>query len=152
MSTAHEDAALRSWLSTVRAYHLCSEVLSNKLAELGFKTSEHEILVNLQRQPGLNQQALAERCFTTKSHISGLINEMASKGWILRQDDPEDGRAKRLILTTEGSEMAKRTEAVQAGVLSLMTEDVAMTELLLITQTMTEVCERLKTVLDARMK
>ncbi len=146
-STSPEDAGTRSWLSVVRAYHLCSELIGARLAELGVKTSEHEILVNLRRQPGLNQQALAARCFTAKSHVSGLLNDMASKGWISRQADPLDGRVKRLTLTAAGFEMAAQTAAIQADVVALMTEGVAHTELLHINQAMTDVSSRLEAAL-----
>lgn len=142
-----DDPATRSWLSVVRAYHLCSELMGTRLAELGVKTSEHEILVNLRRQPDLNQQALAARCFTAKSHVSGLLNEMEAKGWISRQADPSDGRAKRLMLTATGAAMATRTAAVQAEVVALMTEGVASAELLHIAQAMTDVSARLETAL-----
>lgn len=142
-----DDPATRSWLSVVRAYHLCSELMGTRLAQLGVKTSEHEILVNLRRQPELNQQALSARCFTAKSHISGLLNEMEAKGWISRQAHPLDGRAKRLTLTVAGAAMASRTAAVQAEVVALMTEGVAHAELLHIAQTMSDVSTRLEAAL-----
>lgn len=140
---ADDDATL-SWLSVVRAYHLCSELIAQRLAALGVKTSEHEILINLRRQPGLSQQALAGRCFTAKSHISGLLNELESRGWISRQPDPADGRVKRLTLTTAGADMAARTAAVQADVVRLMTEGIPQDELLQVTRAMGEVTARLE--------
>lgn len=146
-STFPDDAAIRSWLSVVRAYHLCSELFGTRLAEVGVKTSEHEILINLQRQPGINQQALAARCFTAKSHVSALLNDMAAKGWIGRHADMSDGRVKRLTLTAAGSEMAARTAHIQAEVVTLMAKDLAHSELLLIARSMTNVCVRLEAAL-----
>lgn len=147
-SAPADDSATRSWLSVVRAYHLCSELIAARLAAVGVKTSEHEILVNLRRQPGLSQQALAARCFTAKSHISGLLGELESRGWISRQPDPADGRVKRLSLTDAGAEIAARTAAIQAEVVALMTEGTAQEELLQVAGAMTEVSRRLETALQ----
>ncbi len=143
-----DDTATRTWLSVVRAYHLCGELIAARLAAAGVKTSEHEILVNLRRQPGLSQQALAARCFTAKSHISGLLGELESRGWITRQSDPADGRVKRLSLTPAGAEMAARTAAIQAEVVALMTEGTALEELVLVAGAMAEVSRRLEVALQ----
>lgn len=143
-----DDMATRTWLSVVRAYHLCGELIAARLAAAGVKTSEHEILVNLRRQPGLSQQALAARCFTAKSHISGLLGELESRGWITRQSDPADGRVKRLSLTPAGAEMAARTAAIQAEVVALMTEGTALEELVLVAGAMAEVSRRLEVALQ----
>ena len=147
-SAPADDTATRSWLSVVRAYHLCSELIAARLAAAGVKTSEHEILMNLRRQPGLSQQALAARCFTAKSHISGLLGELESRGWISRQPDPADGRVKRLSLTVAGTEIAARTVAIQAEVVALMTEGTAQDELLQVAGAMTEVSRRLEAALQ----
>lgn len=142
-----DDAATRSWLSVVRAYHLCSELIAQRLAAVGVKTSEHEILVNLRRQPGLSQQALAARCFTAKSHISGLLGDLEARGWIRRSPDPADGRVKRLSLTEAGAAVAERTAAVQAEVVQLMTQGVPLAELQQVDRSMGEVSSRLEAAL-----
>lgn len=142
-----DDTATRTWLSVVRAYHLCSELIAARLAAVGVKTSEHEILINLRRQPGMSQQALAARCFTAKSHISGLLGDLEARGWISRQPDPADGRVKRLSLTPAGAEMAIRTAAIQAEVVTLMTEGTPAVELQRIASAMAEVSSRLELAL-----
>lgn len=120
-----EDSAIRSWLAVVRAYHLCSELLAQRLGAAGVRTAEHEILVNLLREPGVSQQTLAARCFTAKSHVSTQLVDMEARGWLKREPDPADGRVKRLVLTAAGVRMAERTAAVQAQVVALMTEGMA---------------------------
>lgn len=144
-----DDEAIRSWLAVVRAYHLCSELMARRLDALGVRTAEHEILVNLRREPGLSQQALAARCFTAKSHVSNLLGEMESRGWVRREPDPADGRVKRLVLAAAGARLAERTAAVQAEVVALMTEGVPLDELEQVRAAMAEVSQRLQVALDA---
>ena len=143
-----DDEAVRSWLAVVRAYHLCSELMAQRLGALGVRTAEHEILANLRREPGLSQQALAGRCFTPKSHVSTLVGELETRGWVRREPDPADGRVKRLVLTPAGARMAERTAAVQAEVVALMTADVPRRELEQVRAAMAGVSGRLLAALD----
>jgi MarR family len=97
-----DETTVRSWLSVVRAYNLCDALMTRRFAALGVRTAEHEILANLRRDPGLSQQTLAARCFTAKSSLSGVITDLEQRGWVRREPDPADARAKRLSLTAEG--------------------------------------------------
>lgn len=144
-----DDETTRTWLAVVRAYHLCSELMAQRLGALNVRTADHEILVNLRREPGLSQQALAARCFTAKSHVSNLLGEMESRGWVKREADPADGRVKRLVLTAAGMRMAERTAAVQAEVVALMTVGVPRAELEQVHAAMAGVSARLQAALDA---
>jgi DNA-binding MarR family transcriptional regulator len=123
--------------------------MAQRLGGLGVRTAEHEILVNLHREPGLNQQALAVRCFTAKSHVSGLLGEMEARGWVLREPDPSDARVKRLTLTAEGLQMAQRTADVQADVVALMTASIPDAELASVRSAMVDVSARLEAILAA---
>jgi DNA-binding MarR family transcriptional regulator len=142
-------AAQRSWLSVVRTYHLCDALMARRLGALGVRTPEHEILANVKREPGIGQQALAQRCFTAKSHISGLVGEMEARGWLRREPDPQDARAKRLFLTPQGDAVAHRTAAVQAEVVALMAAAAAPAAIAQVGATMLRVGQALQAALDA---
>ena len=142
-----DEEAVRSWLAVVRAYHQCSELMARRLGAEGVRTAEHEILVNLLREPGLSQQQLAARCFTAKSHVSTLISDMETRGWLRREPDPADGRAKRLALTAAGMRMARRTAAIQAEVVGVMTQGAPRSEIEQVRLTMAEVSRRLEAAL-----
>lgn len=144
-----DEAAVRSWLSVVRAYNECDALMARRFAALGVRTAEHEILANLRRDPGLTQQALAARCLTAKSSLSGVITELEQRGWVRREVDPSDARAKRLTLTAEGSRMAERTARAQAEVVALMTTGYEQADLEQVRSVMTTVSERLRQALDA---
>jgi DNA-binding MarR family transcriptional regulator len=121
--------ATRAWLSVVRAYNLCDAVLTQRLAPLGIRVVEHEVLANLARTPGLTQQQLAERCFAAKSGVSVLITRMEADGWVLREADVSDARAKRLSLTSAGAALARRSMAIQADVVAVMAANMSAREL-----------------------
>ncbi len=105
---------MRAWLSVVQAYNLCDSLLARRLAALGVRVAEHEILANLRRGGGLSQQDLAQRCFSAKSHVSTLLTQLEERGWVRRQADPLDARTKRLFLQPAGQRIADQTAALQA--------------------------------------
>jgi len=147
-SPSTDKHAVKAWLSVVRAYHLCDAVMAARLATLGVRTAEHEILANLVREPGISQQALAARCFTAKSHISALLRTMEERGWVRRDADPVDARARRLYVTRAGEAIARRTLAVQAEIVQAMTKAAPSKELAFIESTMNRVSERLEALVD----
>ncbi|RVU49399.1 MarR family winged helix-turn-helix transcriptional regulator [Rubrivivax rivuli] len=151
-SIAEEDRnaeAVRSWLSVVQAYHLCDALMTRRLAELGVRVPEHEILANLRREPGITQQVLASRCFSAKSHISALLTLLEGRGWVRREPDPSDARAKRLFLAAEGERIAAQTAAVQTAVVAAMVDGETDTALQAVTEAMKRVATRLKAQLEA---
>ena len=138
-----DSDAVRSWLSVVRAYNLCDALMAQRLAALGVRTAEHEVLANLLREPGMSQQTLAARCFSAKSHISGLVGQLEERGLVRRDADPADARAKRLSLTRSGDALARRTGAVQAEVVRLMAQSLPARDLALVERAMNRVSETL---------
>jgi DNA-binding MarR family transcriptional regulator len=144
-SSPHGTAA---WLSVIRAYHLCERVMTARLAPLGVKLAEHEVLANLSTAPGITQQMLAARSFTAKSHVSMLLKQMEVQGLVRRDADPADGRAKCLFLTKAGEALARKTMKVQGDVVSRMAAPFTVKELDLVERLMQPVSEVLQAMLD----
>jgi MarR family transcriptional regulator, organic hydroperoxide resistance regulator len=117
-SVSRQD--LRAWTSVVRAYQLCSDALVTRLKLIGLKLPQFEVLVRLLYEPGQTQQDLAQHSFVVKSHMSGLLAEMAEEGLIKRVDSALDKRSKVVTLTAKGTALAKKAAAVQAEVVSTM--------------------------------
>lgn len=148
-SRAPDRQPTATWLAVVRAYNLCDAVMTARLAALGVRLVEHEVLAHLGRHPGLTQQALAERVFFAKSHLSGLLGQMESQGLVRRDADPADARVKRLSLTAGGQALAARTQAVQQAVVDAMTSGYPLAELQRTESTMLDVSMRLEALLAA---
>lgn len=138
-----ERQAERTWISVVRAYHLCEAVMAEHLAEVGVRLAEHEVLANLVREPGMSQQTLAAKCFTAKSHISALLGTLEGRGLVRREPDPADARARKLYLTRQGEAVARQTMAVQAKVVAAMTKAVPTKDMAFIEEAMKRVGEKL---------
>lgn len=136
--------ATQSWLSVVRAYNLCDAVMTERLAGLGVRIAEHEVLANLHRTPDLTQQQLAQRCFVAKSGVSMLVSRMEADGLVRRTPDAADGRVRRLALTARGEALARRTVALQREVVAAMAEVLSPAELAAVHDAMERVSVRLE--------
>ncbi len=144
-----ESDAVRSWLSVVRAYHLCESVMTQRLAAIGVRMAEHEVLANVLSRPGISQQALSARCFSAKSHISALIGQFEQRKLVRREPDPADARAKQLFLTRSGEALARKTTAIQAEVVRAMAEAIGdESQMRLVEAVMDRTSERLQALLD----
>lgn len=62
--------------------------------------------VTILRGGGLHQGALGERLNLRKSTMSRLVDGLEQRGWVQREPDPHDGRARVLVLTEKGHDVA----------------------------------------------
>jgi DNA-binding MarR family transcriptional regulator len=134
-----------AWLAVIRAYNLCDAVMTARLAAIGLRVGEHEVLATIATTPGITQQALAARCFVAKSGVSMLLTQMEAKGWVRRDSDGADARIRRLTLTADGMAMAQKCLAVQAELVTAMVAPATEDELATVADTM----NRVSVVLEA---
>ena len=139
-----------AWLAVVRAYNLCDAVMTARLAELGLRVGEHEVLANLATSPGMTQQELAARCFVAKSGVSMLLAQMEAQGLVLREADAGDARVKRLLLTANGRALAATSMRVQADVIGAMAKGTSEAELATVAEVMRRVSDRLQALRSVR--
>lgn len=80
--------------------------MNQQLRSVGLTLTQFSLLAGLywlSRQGELvTQQRLADYAHTDKMMTSKVVQTLASKGFLLRVDNPEDGRAKHLQLTPVG--------------------------------------------------
>lgn len=144
--------ATQSWLSVVRAYNLCTSLLTQQLAEVGVGLGEHEVLANLAHSPGMTQQQLASHSFVAKSGISMLLARMEQQGLVERRSANADARVKQVFLTPVGLTLANETLEIQAQVVNDMAATASEEELGVVQKAMSRVSARLEERLGERAK
>jgi DNA-binding MarR family transcriptional regulator len=82
-------------------------VVDRALKPLGITRSQWWVLAFLSRRDGMTQTALAADLDLTKVAIGGLIDRMASAGFVKRRNDSTDARAKRVYLTKAGTRLIR---------------------------------------------
>ena len=67
-----------------------------------------QVLSSLWQEQGISQQALAEKTAKDKACMTNLMANLEKKGWIMRQEDPNDRRNRLVYLTPAGEEISDR--------------------------------------------
>lgn len=92
-----------------------NELLAERFAARGFpevRPSYGSVLVPLFGEDGLRLGELARRARLSKQAITGLVKLCEQDGLVVRERDPEDGRAFRLRLSDRGRRFRSVAEAV----------------------------------------
>jgi DNA-binding MarR family transcriptional regulator len=123
-------------------------VVDRALKPLGITRSQWWVLAFLSRHDGMTQTSLASDLDLTKVAIGGLLDRMEASGYVERRADPNDGRARRVHLTSAGIALVgtirENVEAVEVGILAKIPEadlDQASETLLGLKNTLLEMVE-----------
>jgi MarR family transcriptional regulator, transcriptional regulator for hemolysin len=82
---------------------------------LGLTRSQWWVLNNLYFNEGITQSALADLLDVEKPTLGRLLDRLEVKGWITRQADRHDRRAKRVYLTGEVQAVMRALRGIAAG-------------------------------------
>lgn len=113
-------------------------VLSQALVCEGLSDATALPLSVLQRAgDGMRQNELAEKLGLEGTSVVRILDSLERDGYVRRQEDDRDRRAKRIFLTAKGRILAKRTEKVLAVLRTdllqdIDVQDIAATERVLI--------------------
>ena len=98
-------------LALQRATHHTLRALSAALADLNLSAAEINALANLGEGGTLSVRQLSERAGTRASTLTGLLDRLENRGYLVREVDPADRRSFRLPLTDQGRAVAARARA-----------------------------------------
>jgi DNA-binding MarR family transcriptional regulator len=101
-------------LALQRATHHTLHVLSAALSDLNLSAAEINALANLGEGGTLSVRQLSERAGTRASTLTGLLDRLENRGYLVREVDPADRRSFRLPLTDQGQQVAARARAAIA--------------------------------------
>ena len=104
--------------------------------------AEAHALLELSRADSLTQQQLARALNLRKSTVSRIVTHLERRGWVRREKNREDGRARDVRLTADGwkaaADLAVARKAKMAGVLAQIPEGARQ-----------DVMESLRTLIEA---
>ena len=94
-----------------------NDVLEQRFAETGFpevRASYGALLIPLFEEDGLRMGELARRAHLSKQTVTTMARLLERDGLVLRQPDPNDARATRLMLTPRARSFKLVAESVLA--------------------------------------
>ena len=82
-----------------------TSVMDKRLSKHGLTRSHWRAVLYIWRTPGISQTELSEILDVSRMGVTGLLDRMERKGLVLRKDDPNDRRMKRIYLTDSTQEL-----------------------------------------------
>lgn len=95
---------------------LLRTTFDRRVKALGFTRSQWWVLTHIFRNDGATQSELADMLEIEKATLGRLLDRLEAKGWIRREGDAADRRAKRVFLTDEVEPVIKAMRAAAAEV------------------------------------
>lgn len=120
--TAKTTAERHTLADGARAAVRLARIVELALVEVGLSPAQYRMLIFL-ADGVAPASALATKLRVSRPSITALVDGLAQKGLVIRQDDPRDRRKVDLVLTAEGGEALSRADAeVAAGLADLFDE------------------------------
>ncbi|MGG4554606.1 MarR family transcriptional regulator [Paenibacillus sp. FSL W8-0186] len=100
-----------TWFRKISLY--LTNIMDKILAQHGITSSQYWILKLLWEKEGVTQKQLVQHLGVRGASLTGMLDSMEARGWVLRKLHPKDARVKLVYLTPEG-------KALEAVVLDLI--------------------------------
>ncbi len=91
-----------------RAHFTAEELFAHEFAEESITPRQKAALVMLYQNPGISQNALADRLFMDRNTVAEMVKRMAASGLMSRCASSSDRRAYKLFLAPDGAALLDR--------------------------------------------
>ena len=91
-----------------RAHFVAEELFSLEFADESLTPRQKAALIIVYQQPGLNQNALADRLFMDRNTVAEMVKRLALGGLLRRVSAKDDQRAYELFLAPDGAALLNR--------------------------------------------
>jgi DNA-binding MarR family transcriptional regulator len=95
------------WINKVE--RTMKNIHDKRFQEYGITVSQASLLHQLWHKDGLTQTQIQEKLSMRGASVSGLVDALLKKDLIIRKQDEDDARYKRLYLTEKGREIEDKT-------------------------------------------
>lgn len=99
-----------------RAHFAAEELFAQEFSDESLTPRQKAALIAVYQQPGLNQNALADRLFMDRNTVAEMVKRLAAAGLMRRVGAQEDQRAYQLFLGEEGAALLNRVMPRDIGV------------------------------------
>jgi DNA-binding MarR family transcriptional regulator len=125
----HDDCII---FLLAKAYQKAHSVFKQKLAPLNLTPVQQLILGVLDEEEFLSPGEIAERLAMDNATLSGVLDRMGEAGMIRKEENPEDRRSIRVLLTAKAKKMREELAAQRKAINEEITGKLSMEEKLLL--------------------
>ena len=91
-----------------KAYQKAHGNFKKRLHTYGLTPIQHLILEALWEEDGLSAGNVGKKLVLDGATLSGVLDRLASGGWVLKKSDAEDKRVQRIFLTSKSKNLKPR--------------------------------------------
>ena len=91
-----------------RAHFVAEEMFAQEFSDESLTPRQKAALIMVYQQPGLNQNALADRLFMDRNTVAEMVKRLAASGLLRRVSAKDDQRAYELFLAADGAALLNR--------------------------------------------
>ena len=119
-----------SVLNLVFTYDLLHQCTARYMAEFGLSKSTFNVLMLLRHGPpeGMQLHDLGEMLLVSRANITGLISHLEEKGYVTREVDEQDRRARYAKVTAKAEALLDNFIPIHYGNMSTLMNDLSATE------------------------
>jgi DNA-binding MarR family transcriptional regulator len=128
---------------------LLDEDMERELAARNLTKARTRVLWEVSQRPSAHQKELATAVGVTPRTMTGLLDGLESTGFVLRTPDPEDRRAQRVELTSQGRDAAHWLVTSRTALADDLFAGMSSERLACFTEGLTEVIDRLRSAVAA---
>jgi DNA-binding MarR family transcriptional regulator len=135
--------AVDAWESLFRAQVSIMRGLAEDFPSREISFNEYDVMLNLSRQPqrSIRLRELNKHVLLTQPSVSRLVDRLASRGYVQKHADPDDGRGAIVELTDAGYALFRRVAVEHMASITSRIGDTLSTDELL---QLTALCDRLR--------
>jgi DNA-binding MarR family transcriptional regulator len=113
-----EDILLEATLGWLfqDVHSLMTRSFDRRLQDVGLTRSQWRVISPLLRQDGITQTTLAEIIAIEKAPLGRTLDRLEDTGWIRREQDPRDRRARRVYMTDKVAPVVSKVQDVVRGI------------------------------------
>ncbi len=101
-TTPYEDCVV---YLLAKVYQRAHSVAKRHLAAYGLTPVQHLVLAAVHQEEGLSAGDLGKKLTLDLATLSGILDRMAERGWIVKQTDPDDKRLLQIRLTNKARDL-----------------------------------------------
>jgi DNA-binding MarR family transcriptional regulator len=91
-----------------KAYQKAHGDFAKRLKPHGLTNMQHLVLEGLWYREGMTAAEIGKLLILDKATLSGVLERMADTGWIIKKQDPGDGRVQRIYPSEKANQMKER--------------------------------------------
>jgi DNA-binding MarR family transcriptional regulator len=135
--------AVAAWESLFRAQVAIMRSLAEDFPSREISMNEYDVMFNLSRQPerSIRLRELNKHVLLTQPSVSRLVDRLASRGYVHKHADPDDGRGAIVELTDAGFALFRRVAIDHMVSITSRVGDSLSTDEL---EQLTALCDRLR--------